>query len=155
MENNKTDLSRILAVSGQHGLFEYIAQARNGAIVEALEDHKRVCFDVKSKITSLYDISIYTYDEEVRLQEVFNKMHEVLGEENAPSPKSTSEELKAFFSKALPEYDENRFYVSHMKKVVEWYNCLKNFASLDFVDLEAEAEKAQAEAAEEEAQKAE
>jgi hypothetical protein len=27
-----------------------------------------------------------------------------------------------------------------MKKVVEWYNALKNYASLDFVDLDAEAE---------------
>jgi hypothetical protein len=25
-----------------------------------------------------------------------------------------------------------------MKKVVEWYNALKNYASLDFVDLDAE-----------------
>ena len=47
----KTDLSKILSVSGQHGLFNYIAQARNGAIVESLSDKKRTIFDFKSRIT--------------------------------------------------------------------------------------------------------
>ena len=101
----KTDLARILSVSGQHGLFNYIAQARNGAIVEALSDKRRTCFDMKSRITTLADISIYTSEGEMKLQEVFQKLHEA---------------------------DSDRFYVSHMKKVVDWYNELKNFASLDF-----------------------
>ena len=67
-------------------------------------------------------------------------MKEVLGENDAQSAKSKTEELKALFEKALPTYDRDRFYVSHMKKVVEWYNALKNHASLDFVDLDAEVE---------------
>lgn len=140
----KTDLSKILAISGQSGLFLYISQARNGAVVEALADKKRSSVGMSSKITSLADISIYTEDEEVKLQQVFLNMKDVLGEENAPSAKSAPEVLKSFFEKALPEYDRDRFYVSHMKKVVEWYNALKNYASLDFVDLDAEAEEAEA-----------
>ena len=56
----KTDLTRILSVSGQHGLFYYVAQARSGAIVEALSDKRRTVFDMKSRITTLADISIYT-----------------------------------------------------------------------------------------------
>ena len=140
----KTDLSKILAISGQSGLFLYISQARNGAVVEALADKKRSSVGMSSKITSLADISIYTEDEEVKLQQVFLNMKDVLGEENAPSSKSAPEVLKSFFEKALPEYDRDRFYVSHMKKVVEWYNALKNYASLDFVDLDAEAEEAEA-----------
>ena len=130
----KTDLSKILAISGQSGLFLYVSQARNGAIVEALSDKKRTSVGMTNKITSLADISIYTYDEEVKLQQVFLNMKEVLGEADAPSAKSKPEELKALFEKALPDYDRDRFYVSHMKKVVEWYNALKNYASLDFVE---------------------
>lgn len=128
----KTDLARILSVSGQHGLFNYIAQARNGAIVEALSDKRRTCFDMKSRITTLADISIYTSEGEMKLQEVFQKLHESLGEADAPTSKASSDELKALFLKAIPNYDGDRFYVSHMKKVVDWYNELKNFASLDF-----------------------
>lgn len=128
----KTDLARILSVSGQHGLFNYIAQARNGAIVEALGDKRRTCFDMKSRITTLADISIYTSEGEMKLQEVFQKLHEALGEADAPTSKASADELKALFLKAIPNYDSDRFYVSHMKKVVDWYNELKNFASLDF-----------------------
>jgi hypothetical protein len=135
----KTDLSKILAVSGQSGLFLYISHARNGAIVEALADKKRTSVSMTSKLTSLADISIYTDDEEVKLQQVFLNMKEVLGDADAPSSKSSAEELKALFEKALPAYDRDRFYVSHMKKVVDWYNALKNYASLDFVNPDEEA----------------
>lgn len=128
----KIDLARILSVSGQHGLFNYIAQARNGAIVESLSDKRRTCFDMKSRITTLADISIYTSEGEMKLQEVFQKLHEALGEADAPTSKASADELKALFLKAIPNYDGDRFYVSHMKKVVDWYNELKNFASLDF-----------------------
>ena len=93
-----------------------------------------------SKLTSLADISIYTDEEEVKLQEVFVNMKEVLGDADAPTSKSSADDLKALFEKALPTYDRDRFYVSHMKKVVDWYNNLKKYASLDFVNLEEESE---------------
>ena len=138
----KTDLSKILAVSGQSGLYLYISATRSGAVVEALADKKRSAVSASSRITSLADISIYTDEEEVKLQEVFLNMKEVLGDADAPSSKSAPEELKALFEKALPTYDRDRFYVSHMKKVVEWYNALKNYASLDFVNPEDAEEEA-------------
>ena len=137
----KTDLAKTLSIRGQHGLFTYIAQSRSGAIVEALEDKKRYNFSASAGITTLADISIYTLEEEVKLQDVFGKMHQVLGEADAPTAKASDKELKALFAKALPNYDADRFYVSHMKKVVEWYNALKKYASLDFLtDEEREAE---------------
>ena len=134
----KTDLSRILSISGQSGLFLYVSQARSGAIVEALSDKKRSTVGMTSKLTSLADISIYTDDEEVKLQQVFLNMKEVLGDADAPSAKADPKELKALFEKALPTYDRDRFYVSHMKKVVEWYNALHKYASFDFVNPEEE-----------------
>ena len=135
----KTDLSKILAISGYPGLYLYVSQARNGAIVEALADKKRSSVSMTSKLTSLADISIYTDDEEVKLQQVFLNMKEVLGDADAPSSKSAPEELKTLFEKALPAYDRDRFYVSHMKKVVDWYNNLKKYASLDFVNPDEES----------------
>ncbi len=130
----KTDLTKVLAISGQSGLYLYVAHTRSGAVVESFADKKRSAVSASSKITSLADISIYTDDEEVKLQQVFLNMKEVLGDADAPSAKSNPEELKALFEKALPDYDRDRFYVSHMKKVVEWYNALKKYASLDFVN---------------------
>lgn len=136
MENNKTDLAKILSVSGQHGLFRFLAQARTGAISESLADGRRTCIDFKSKITTLADISIYTSEGELKLQEVFKKLHEALGDKDAPTSKDDPKAIKAVFDKAVPGYDADRFYVSHMKKVVDWYNELKKYASLDFVEEE-------------------
>ena len=134
----KTDLSRILAISGQSGLFNYVSSSRTGVIVESLADKKRSNVAASGKVTSLADVSIYTDDEEVKLQQVFLNLKEVLGDADAPTSKAAPEELKALFEKALPTYDRDRFYVSHMKKVVDWYNALKNYASLDFVEPETE-----------------
>ena len=134
----KTDLTRVLAISGQSGLFNFVSQSRTGVIVESLVDKKRSNVAATGKVTSLADISIYTDEEEVKLQQVFLNLKEVLGEADAPTSKAAPEELKALFEKALPTYDRDRFYVSHMKKVVDWYNCLKNNSSLDFVDPETE-----------------
>jgi len=138
----KTNLQKILSVSGQPGLFEYVNQANAGVIVESLINKKRNCFGMQSRVTSLSDISIYTTSEEVSLRSVLEKMREHLGEQDAPSPKCDPSELKALFSQVLPDYDQDRFYVSHMKKVVEWYNILKNHASLDFEDEKKEEEQA-------------
>ena len=48
--------------------------------------------------------------------------------------------MKALFAKAVPDYDADRFYVSHMKKVIDWYNELCAHASLDFEEPEEEAQ---------------
>ena len=136
----KTDLSKILTVKGQRGLYRYIAQSRSGAIAEDLATGGRTNFAATSGITTLQDISIYTAEGEMKLSEVFEKLHDVLGDAPAPTSKAGADELKALFAKAVPDYDEDRFYVSHMKKVVDWYNGLKENASLDFVDPDAEQE---------------
>lgn len=133
MATKKTDLSKILSVSGNGGLFEYLAQARGGAIAQNLSDGTRTCLNVRSKITSLEDISIYTDEGEMKLSEVFLKLKAALGEKDAPSAKASDDELRELFAKAVPDYDANRFYVSHMRKVVLWYNLLKKHASLDFM----------------------
>lgn len=130
----KTDLAKILSVSGQHGLYRYLAQARSGAIAESLSEGKRTVFDAHSKISTLADIAIFTSEGEVRLAEVFTAMKKTADEGTpVPSSKASSDEIKAFFVKAVPEYDEDRFYVSHMKKVLDWYSELEKYASFDFV----------------------
>lgn len=142
----KTDLRKVLSVSGQPGLFMYLSQANAGAIVEALQTKKRTCFGLSTRMTSLADISIFTTADEIKLQEVFEKMAANLGDKEAPNGKSDPKVLKAFFEEVLPDYDKDRFYASHMKKVVEWYNLLKNYASLEFESGEKEEPTAEANA---------
>lgn len=133
-----TDLKKVLSITGQSGLFHYLAQSKNGVIVEAFATGHRSAYSGNMKMTTLADVSIYTNEDELPLKEVFRKMNAVLGDEDAPSQKSDEKVIKAFFAKAVEDYDRDRFYVSHMKKVLEWYNLLKHYASLDFVDDEEE-----------------
>jgi hypothetical protein len=135
----KTDLKKILSISGQPGLFLYLSHANAGAVVESLVTKKRTCFGMSARITALSDISIFTETDEVRLQQVLEKMRDFLGEKDAPSSKSDANTLKELFENVLPDYDRDRFYVSHMKKVVDWYSCLKSYATLDFVQEEEES----------------
>ena len=128
----KTDLSKILSVSGQHGLYRYLAQARGGIIAEALADGKRTVFDVRNRITTLADISIFTDDGEMKLADVFLALQKALDGKEAPSSKAADADLKAVFKKAVPTYDGDRFYVSHMRKIADWYNELLKYASFDF-----------------------
>jgi hypothetical protein len=136
----QTDLARILSVSGQHGLFQYIAQARNGAIGESLSTKQRKVFSANNRISTLADIAIYTSEGEMKLDEVFLALKGVLGDAEAPSSKASEEELVALFRKAIPNYDPDRFYVSHMRKVVDWYDQIAKYASFDFVKEEQQGD---------------
>ena len=138
----QTDLARILSVAGQHGLFQYVAQARGGAIAESLETKQRKVFSTSSRISTLADIAIYTSEGEMKMDEVFLALKKVLGDAPAPSPKASDKEILDLFRKAIPNYDADRFYLSHMRKVVDWYDQLVKYASLDFVKEEDAAQEA-------------
>ena len=40
------------------------------------------------------------------------------------SHKVSKNELTLFFKSILPEYDEERVYISDIKKIIQWYNIL-------------------------------
>jgi len=135
----KTDLKKILSISGEHGLFEYVAQGRNGMIAESLVTKQRKMFGPSAKVSSLSDISIYTTEEELPLKAVLEKIAAHLSNGAAMSSKEDSKKIQKFFGEVVPDYDADRFYVSHMKKVLDWYNCLQQYASVEFVSGEEEA----------------
>lgn len=136
-----TDLSKILSVRGQQGLFRFVAASRSGAIVESLADGRRTHFSATSGITSLGDIAIYTRGGgELKLREAFLKLKGRLGDADAPAGKADDKAIGQLFSQAIPDYDAERFHPSHMRKVAQWYNLLKAHASLDFAEEKAEGE---------------
>ena len=140
MNDMKTDLSKILSISGKHGLYRFLALSRNNsAIAEALSDAHRTVFDPHSRITTLADIAIFTEEGEFKLKEVFLAINKALEGKEAPTSKSSEAEIKALFDKAVPNYDASRFYFSHMKKILDWYNELVKYASLDFAEEEEAA----------------
>jgi len=116
------DLKEILSVSGKPGLFKTIAQTKTGVIIESLTDGKRLQAFASDKISSLGEISIFTKDEDLPLREVFRLIQEKNSDQPAPDAKTDDKALKAFFESILPDYDRERVYVSHMRKLVQWYN---------------------------------
>lgn len=116
-------LKGILAISGKPGLFKMITNAKNSIIVESLIDGKRTPAYASSKISSLEDISIFTIDGDTKLADVFVNIFEKSLDVNPK--KASSKELKDAFGEALPDYDDERVYVSDIKKVFAWYNLLK------------------------------
>ena len=124
------EIEKILSISGKPGLYYLIGQSRGGVLVESLADGKRIPVSINKNISALSDIAIYTYTEEVRLVDVFKSIRENMEGED-PKPKVSEADLLKQFRVALPEFDEDRVYPSHIKKVFSWYNMLKSAGKLD------------------------
>jgi hypothetical protein len=118
------NLKDILAISGEAGLFRYVAQGRNAIIVENLDTGKKTSVHGSAKVNSLVDISIFTENEDIPLSVVFDKIFEKENGGIAIDPKSSSEELKKYFGEVLPDYNRERVFVSDIKKVFTWYKKL-------------------------------
>lgn len=119
------NLDEILSVSGKPGLYKLIAQTRNGLLAESLDDQKRIAVSASQQVSSLKDIAIFTYSEEVPLTEVFSSMMAHEEENGLPDPKAEKQVLIDFFAAVLPEFDRERVYPSNIKKVLSWYFKLK------------------------------
>lgn len=127
-------LEKVLAISGKPGLYKLVTQTRTGFIAESLIDQKRLSIGIQQNVSVLSEIAIYTLTEEVPLADVFRKISEKEnGQETAISHKDSKDKLEEYFFEVLPDYDEDRVYVSDIKKVIQWYNLLvKN----DLLNLE-------------------
>ena len=132
------DLSKILSISGKSGLFKVVSQAKNAVIVESLIDNRRFPAFGHEKISSLEEISVFTTGEDMPLKDVFKIFFEKLGDQPALDPKSDNKVLKQFFLDMIPEFDQDRVYVSDIKKIVSWYNQLLAHKLLDFTEKEEE-----------------
>ena len=117
-------LKGILSISGKPGLFKLVSQMEKGIIIESIETKKRESAYASHKISTLEDIAIFTEAEEVLLKEVFKKIKIKTSGKEAIHHKSPDKEIKKYFAEILPNYDEDRVYVSDMKKVFRWYNIL-------------------------------
>jgi hypothetical protein len=138
-------LKGILSISGQSGLFKMVAESKNNIIVESLETLKRMPVHSTSKVSALEDIAIYTENGDVPLKDIFKLISDKENGGLAISPKSSANELKAYFEKIVPEYDKDRVYISDIKKVLLWYNTLQQKDLLDFSEKEEESKDADSE----------
>lgn len=133
------EYQKIISISKKPGLFQIISQTKSGCIVESLEDHKRFPVHSTNHISLLENIAIFTYETEVPLLDIFKKIFKSTEGKMTMSHKENGKTLSSYFSEILPDYDEERVYVSNIKKVIQWYNILVN-AGLDFSKIEPSKE---------------
>ncbi len=126
-------LDKILSIAGKPGLFKLLTQTRSGFVAESLIDNKRVSVGLRSNVSVLSEIAIYTLDEELPLREVFIKIQEKEnGGKTSIGHKEEKIKLEEYFFEVLPNYDEDRVYSSDIKKVIQWYNLLHDNGIVDF-----------------------
>lgn len=130
------DLSKILSIFGRPGLYKHIAQSKNSAVVESLEDGKRSSAFITEQMSSLNDISVFTTGEDIKLEEIFKKIYEKENGKEAISHNASADEIKTYFAETVPEYDKERVYVSDIKKMIKWYNILIKAEILEFKEEE-------------------
>ncbi|MBF6639892.1 DUF5606 domain-containing protein [Flavobacterium sp. J49] len=119
------NVEKILAIAGKPGLFELKLQTRSGFLAESLLDGKKITVGMRSNVSLLSEISMYTYSEEKPLADIMRAIAVKENEGQAISHKEDNAKLIAYFKEILPDYDEDRVYPSDIKKVLNWYNILQ------------------------------
>src|SRR6186713_2917576 len=134
-------LEKILSISGKPGLYVLKVQTRTGFVAESLLDGKKITVSLKSSVSLLSEISIYTYEAEKPLAEIMQSIAKKENNGQTISHKEDNATLLSYFREVLPEYDEERVYASDVKKIVNWYNTLQEKGLLVF-DAPVAAEEA-------------
>ena len=119
------NLDKILAISGKPGLYVLKVQTRTGFVAESLMDGKKITVGLRSNVSLLSEISMYTQTGEAPLADVMRKIAVKENEGPAPSHKESADTLVSYFEEILPDYDQDRVYASDIKKVMNWYNILQ------------------------------
>lgn len=125
----------ILAIAGKPGLYKLVSRGKNNLIVEALDaTHKRMPAFGTDRITSLADIAMFTDGDDVPLMDVLESLKTVEeGKKASLDPKkASSDELRDFFARVLPNFDRDRVHTSDIKKLLQWYNILVEAGITDF-----------------------
>ena len=119
------NLQGIVAVSGKPGLWKALAQNKTGYVLESLDGHKtRLVANIStSKLAGLHEITIFGLDDDIKLSDIFERMKTA---KNIPDAKADGKQLREFFREVSPDHDEEKVYASDMKKVISWFQILKD-----------------------------
>ena len=120
-----------------------VSPTKAGVILESLDESKtKLIATTHHRISLLHEISIYTTTEEgtVPLGEVLKKIHKEFGTDIGIDGNADPAELKSFLKSVLAEYDEDRVYVSDIKKLVKWYGVLLRYAPEVFTQTDENQE---------------
>ncbi len=118
------NLQAIVAVSGKPGLWKALVQNKTGFILESLDAQKTkmVANLSTAKMAALDEITVFGEDDDIKLTDIFERIKNA---SNVPDAKADGNTLRKFFREVAPDHDEERVYSSDIKKIITWYNVLK------------------------------
>ncbi|MFQ5447157.1 MAG: DUF5606 domain-containing protein [Saprospiraceae bacterium] len=122
------NIKDLVVVTGMPGIQRITASRNNGMMVEDLDTGKvRFASVRKHQFSPLKSISIYTDDNDAtELKAVLQSMLDKMEETPPVAPNSKPDELRAYFSKILPNYDRDQVHISDIKKIIRWFNFLND-----------------------------
>ena len=82
------------------------------------------------------DISIYTYEEDKPLIEIFELIFDKESGGKCISHKESANKLTEYLQSVVPNYDEERVYISDVKKIFQWYNLVMDAGLLTKEDAD-------------------
>ena len=121
------EFSEIASISGKSGLYKILKPGKSAVVLEAMDATKtKIVAGATHRVSVLHEISIYTTTKEgtAPLADVLRKINEQFGSDLGVDGESDPTVLRAFLKSVLPEFDEQRVYVSDIKKLVKWYGIL-------------------------------
>jgi hypothetical protein len=127
------NLQGIVAVSGKPGLWRALAQNKTGYILESLDAQKTklVANLSTAKLAALHEITIFGLEDDIKLIDVFERMK---ASSDVPDNKTDGKKLRAFFREVSPDHDEEKVYASDMKKIINWFQILKDLPLFNEAD---------------------
>jgi len=132
-------LDHVIAVSGLPGLYKLLASRANGLLIENFDSPKRQFVSArKHQFTPLVSIGIYTYTDVTALEDVFKKVEETRVENPIPEAGADPDDLRAWFKTIVPDHDEDRVHINDIRKVIRWFNFVRQYAWEDPADAAPE-----------------
>ena len=133
------NLEEIINIAGKPGLYKVISKGKNSVIVESLTDGKRGPLYSNNQANMLEEIGIYTYNDTKPLSEIFDDIAKKENCKQSISHKSSKDDLTNYFREILTDYDEERVYISDIKKVFQWYNIMQTNGLIELPKKENKA----------------
>lgn len=125
-------LDEYVAVSGLPDVYKMINSRSNGLMLADIDSGRTKFYSVrKHQFTPMGSVAIYTLEDTIALTDVFKLMKSK--EAELPVPKASSDKMVMleYFEQIVPDYDEDRVYVSDIKKVIKWFNFLNTRKIID------------------------
>jgi hypothetical protein len=123
------DLKDFISIRGKGDLYRVMSKSNSGIIVETLNE-KRTKFKVQPnlQVLILNDITIYSKEgDDIKLLDIFLNLYGKSKENVTIDHKSDPVQVIDLFKEVAPGFDDEKVYLSDMKKALRWFITINAF----------------------------